>query len=125
MHRVVSDYTPDENISSNIKVFVRARPLEEDGIVSDFIIKDPDNDRKVIIRDPDPNNRKYGEIGFQFDRIYWTDVKQDEIFNDVCRPQVDQILNGYNCCCFAYGQTGSGKFLDGLDWLDNANVWID
>ena len=102
MHRVVSSYVRADNANSNIKVFVRARPLEEqDAVTSDFLTKDIDDDRKVVIRDPDPNNRKYGEIGFQFDRIFWTNAPQSDIFEEVCRPQVDQVLNGYNCCCFA------------------------
>lgn len=27
----------------------------------------------------------------------------------VAKPQVENILNGFNGCCFAYGQTGSGE----------------
>lgn len=27
----------------------------------------------------------------------------------VAKPQVDNIINGFNGCCFAYGQTGSGE----------------
>ncbi|CAM9464616.1 unnamed protein product, partial [Laminaria digitata] len=27
----------------------------------------------------------------------------------VAKPQVENIMNGFNGCCFAYGQTGSGK----------------
>lgn len=27
----------------------------------------------------------------------------------VAKPQVENIMNGFNGCCFAYGQTGSGE----------------
>lgn len=27
----------------------------------------------------------------------------------VAKPQVENMINGFNGCCFAYGQTGSGK----------------
>ncbi|CAM9820023.1 unnamed protein product, partial [Hapterophycus canaliculatus] len=27
----------------------------------------------------------------------------------VAKPQVENIISGFNGCCFAYGQTGSGK----------------
>lgn len=112
MHRVVSDYTRVEGSdNSNIKVYVRARPLEigDVDLNPDFLETDKTDDRKIVIRDPDTANRKYGEVSFQFDRVFWTEAKQDEIFNVTCKPQVDHIVNGYNCCCFAYGQTGSGK----------------
>jgi hypothetical protein len=63
-----------------------------------------------VIKDPDTSNkRKYSEVGFQFDQVLWTNILQDDVFNSICKPQVDHVLNGYNCCCFAYGQTGSGK----------------
>ena len=109
MHKVVSDYTSNEVSSSNIRVFVRARPPEDLDAKTDFIEAGGDENRRLVIKDPEVSNRKYSEVVFQFERVFWTDVRQDEIFEAVCRPQVDHILNGYNSCCFAYGQTGSGK----------------
>jgi hypothetical protein len=90
-HRVVSDYTNVES-SSNIKVFVRARP-PEDG-VTDITFIDPTSDEKnrLLIKDPDPNNRKYSEVVFQFDRVFWISTQQQEVFNIVCRPQVNIIM---------------------------------
>lgn len=55
------------------------------------------------------SDHKYSEVSFQFDRIFWTDIGQAEIFNSMCKPQVEHVLEGFNTCCFAYGQTGSGK----------------
>lgn len=46
---------------------------------------------------------------FQYDGIFWDDSQQDQIFEPIGIPMVEQVLNGFNCCCFAYGQTGSGK----------------
>jgi hypothetical protein len=101
MHRVVSDYTRAEgNSNSNIKVYVRARPLDEESDQTDFIVTGEDN-RKINIKDPDASNRRYGEVSFQFDKVFWTQSNQDEIFNTTCKPQVEHILNGYNSCCFA------------------------
>eukprot|EP01038_Epipyxis_sp_PR26KG_P006964 gene6964-9519_t len=109
MHRVVTDYSRAADSSSNIKVYVRARPLEEETENTDFIQTDLEDERKIIIKDPESSNRRYGEVSFQFDRVFWTNTHQEEVFNTLCRSQVDHILNGYNSCCFAYGQTGSGK----------------
>ena len=99
-HRVISDYTGVEDTNSNIKVYVRARPLENEDKLTDFINKS-DDVRKISIRDPDPANKRYGEVSFQFDQVFWTDAKQEDVFNNACRQQVDHVLNGYNSCCFA------------------------
>jgi len=109
MHRIISDYTNVET-SSNIKVYVRARPPEDNALKIDFIDTKSDPEHKrIVIKDPDTNNKKYSEVVFQFDKIFWVEAQQIELFNTVCRPQVDHVLRGYNACCFAYGQTGSGK----------------
>lgn len=34
---------------------------------------------------------------------------QTEIYDEVFRPLVDSVLNGFNGTVFAYGQTGAGK----------------
>lgn len=101
MHRVVTEYTAvDGGGGSNIKVFIRARPVEDESDPSEFI--NLEEDRKLVIRDPDPgSNKRYGEVSFQFDRIFWTDAKQEEVFQSTCNEQIDHVLNGYNSCCFA------------------------
>ena len=101
MHRVVSDYTKVDTTSSNIKVYVRARPLENEADSSDFLVTDAADERKLVIKDPEASHKRYGEVSFQFDRVFWTDTKQDEVFNVTSRQQVDHVMNGFNCCCFA------------------------
>lgn len=102
MHRVVSNYTPVGDSDSNIKVYVRIRPNEDSSDPAEVLhIAEEGDVRKLIIKDPDTSNRKYGEVSFQFDKIFWTDIDQTEVFRTVCQPQIDQVLNGYNCCCFA------------------------
>lgn len=34
---------------------------------------------------------------------------QENLFDDLGRPLLDNAFGGYNNCIFAYGQTGSGK----------------
>lgn len=53
---------------------------------------------------------------FAFDRSYWSFDKnapnyagQDNLFDDLGTPLLDNAFGGYNNCIFAYGQTGSGK----------------
>ncbi len=111
----MSDYTFVDGGApspSNISVFIRARPPQNKSATLSFLEYEnsPDTERGAItIREPGENPKKYGEVKFQFDRIFWTDTLQEEVFNTVCRPQIEHVLNGFNACCFAYGQTGSGK----------------
>ena len=53
---------------------------------------------------------------FNFDRSYWSFSRadpnfagQDNLFDDLGGPLLDNAFKGYNNCIFAYGQTGSGK----------------
>lgn len=101
MHKVVTEYTRVDEASSNVKVFVRARPLEDNAQPSDFITVNPENDRQITIKDPSTSTKKYGETSFQFDKIFWTDAPQSDIFELMCKSQVDHVLNGFNSCCFA------------------------
>lgn len=57
-----------------------------------------------------------GPKKFAFDRSYWSFDKsaphfagQDNLFDDLGTPLLDNAFQGYNNCIFAYGQTGSGK----------------
>ncbi|GAA6022677.1 hypothetical protein JCM10207_008578 [Rhodosporidiobolus poonsookiae] len=41
--------------------------------------------------------------------VYGPDADQGMLYNDVAKPILQQVLQGYNCTIFAYGQTGTGK----------------
>ena len=100
-HRVAADYT-DLAGSVNVKVFVRARPFEDVSGSAEFLSVDPEQSTKLTIKDPEGGNKKkYSEVTFQFDNVFWTDTKQEGLFESVVQPQVDHVLNCYNCCCFA------------------------
>lgn len=110
MHRVAHDYSGLDLSNPNVKVFVRARPLEDSSASpANFVEVFPTDPRKLTIKDPDGNNNKYNEVTFQFDRVLWCPTPQEEVFEAVAKPQIDKVLRGFHSCCFAYGQTGSGK----------------
>jgi kinesin family member 6/9 len=54
-------------------------------------------------------NNKKEEYRFRFERIFDQTTAQNDIFQSVAEPVVDNVLSGYNGTIFAYGQTGSGK----------------
>ncbi|QGN15685.1 hypothetical protein FIM1_2378 [Kluyveromyces marxianus] len=53
--------------------------------------------------------RRFGEQKFIFDKIFDTDVTQQEVYQNTTRPLLDSVLDGYNGTVFAYGATGCGK----------------
>ncbi|OAG40094.1 hypothetical protein AYO21_05775 [Fonsecaea monophora] len=100
---------------------------------------------KVVMQDsqtvlqppPDAEDRlrKGGKDGasaqrtFKFDKSYWSFNKadpnyagQDNLFNDLGVPLLDNAFQGYNNCIFAYGQTGSGKSYSMMGYGDEAGV---
>ncbi|KAJ5999836.1 hypothetical protein N7481_000245 [Penicillium waksmanii] len=109
----------------NIKVVVRVRPFNSREIDrgAKCIVK-MKGAQTVLTAPPGAQDvsRKggKGEAGapkvFAFDRSYWSFDKkdgnyagQDNLFDDLGSPLLDNAFGGYNNCIFAYGQTGSGK----------------
>ncbi|CAM9126420.1 unnamed protein product, partial [Ectocarpus fasciculatus] len=52
--------------------------------------------------------KKMGKT-FSFDKVFGMYSTQDQIFDSMVRPIIDETLSGFNCTIFAYGQTGTGK----------------
>ncbi|KAI5857643.1 hypothetical protein BZA05DRAFT_331284 [Tricharina praecox] len=108
----------------NIKVVVRVRP---------FNSREKERGAKLIVQMkgtqtvlvPPPGSEKAGKGGgakdqgpkvFNFDKSYWSFSKNDstyagqnDLYQDLGEPLLDNAFGGYNNCIFAYGQTGSGK----------------
>uniref|UniRef100_A0A1J3GK69 Kinesin-like protein KIN12B n=5 Tax=Noccaea caerulescens TaxID=107243 RepID=A0A1J3GK69_NOCCA len=82
---------------SGVKVIVRMKPPSK-GEEEEMIVKKISNDALTI-----------NEHTFTFDSIADPESTQDEIFQLVGAPLVENCLAGFNSSVFAYGQTGSGK----------------
>jgi hypothetical protein len=50
-----------------------------------------------------------GEYDFCFDHVFDIDSNQEEVYETVGAPIVDQLLGGVNCAVMVYGLAGSGK----------------
>ncbi|KAF8455639.1 hypothetical protein BGX38DRAFT_1249062 [Terfezia claveryi] len=109
----------------NIKVVVRCRPFNsrEKERCATCIVK---MEGSQTVLTPPPGMMEKGGKGakaaleeskiFNFDRSYWSFDRndphyagQDNLFQDLGGPLLDNAFEGYNNCIFAYGQTGSGK----------------
>ena len=104
-----------------VNVFARARPgvAREDG---DQHCVDMNTDlHKCVVRmhDGDAVERvlaggsaapsKVMEKEFTFDGVFDPDSNQKEVYEEVGKPVLKDVLQGYNGSILAYGQTGAGK----------------
>ncbi|ELU13065.1 hypothetical protein CAPTEDRAFT_174698, partial [Capitella teleta] len=99
----MGDHPEGEVIDSDdvsIKVICRVRPLNasEERAGSKFVAKFP-SDESISI----------GGKVYIFDKVLKPNVTQEQVYNEVARPIVKDVLSGYNGTIFAYGQTSSGK----------------
>ena len=101
-----------------IKVFVRFRPLNdlENGLLSDncgWTIPKYINDATIGIYSTKEIKEKDspipGNLIFKYDKVFKSDAQQNEIYENVGKRIVGDVMEGYNGTIFAYGQSGSGK----------------
>ena len=52
---------------------------------------------------------EYENRDFYFDRVLAPGALQAETYDEVARPVVQDVIDGFNGVVMAYGQTGSGK----------------
>src|SRR4051794_24196236 len=95
----------------NIKVVIRCRPLSSD--------ERRDNRQKVVEMDRKTREVRVRNLAggkdepprtFTMDGVFDEKQTQEQIYNETCRPIVNNIIQGYNGTIFAYGQTGTGKY---------------
>ena len=59
------------------------------------------NDNKVVVASE--------KMQFVFNRVFGADQSQSNVYDEVGRETVKDVLSGYNGTILAYGPTGSGK----------------
>mmetsp|Transcript_11723 Transcript_11723/g.48718 ORF Transcript_11723/g.48718 Transcript_11723/m.48718 type:complete len:937 (-) Transcript_11723:1622-4432(-) len=95
--------------NGNVKVVVRVRPItqkELEALETPVIEADENrNELNVSMSAKRASQCK----SYPFDNVFGPTTTQQHLFETVCRPVVDEVLQGYNCTIFAYGQTGTGK----------------
>ncbi|KAK9755004.1 Kinesin motor domain [Popillia japonica] len=94
-------------MAENVKVIIRCRPMNkrEIDLNCKCIIKMKDCTTEIW----DPNEGPALPKTFTFDSVYDQNSYTENIYNDICYPLVESVLEGYNSTIFVYGQTGCGK----------------
>lgn len=123
----------------NIKVVVRVRPFNgrELDRRAKCIVQMKDA-QTILLPPPEAEERlRTSKVGksldgqkvFAFDKSYWSFNRSDphfagqnDLFNDLGAPLLDNAFQGYNNCIFAYGQTGSGKSYSMMGYGEEAGV---
>ncbi|KAK2964716.1 putative Chromosome-associated kinesin KIF4 [Blattamonas nauphoetae] len=110
-----SDAGRNEN-DSHIQVVIRARPPLPTEIPTvthtDFTVFVPTTSSQLDTGEWNTSKqRQMGNMSknYSFSHVYGQNTSQEELFNEIVAPVVDETLKGYNCTVFAYGQTGTGK----------------
>jgi kinesin family protein 3/17 len=114
-------------MSENVRVVVRCRPLsrkesernckqivEVNSEVNSISVQNPSpTEFSSSSSSSDPNKAPLTSLdpskAFTFDSVFSTSSTQADVYNEVARPIVENVLQGYNGTIFAYGQTGTGK----------------
>ena len=97
----------------NVKSFCRIRP--NNTMYSSLSRFKPENNNKTLIvdftLDQDKNNpSKQFLYKYNFTEIFWTSVSNQEIFEKVCKPSIQELFSMHkNALIFVYGITNSGK----------------
>ncbi|KAG8228748.1 hypothetical protein J437_LFUL009670 [Ladona fulva] len=105
----------------NVRVVVRVRPLSEEEVQAGHkkVVQVNTVQGMVTVENPCPSSPGEPARTFTFDLVFDVDSKQADVYNEIARPIVSKVLEGYNGTIFAYGQTGTGKtFTMQGDWED-------
>eukprot|EP01133_Synstelium_polycarpum_P006905 gene6906-8027_t len=94
----------DKKIVQNVQVFVRVRPQSQ----LELLTKEPlplncVTDHEIAC------NYKGSVRTYQFDHVFPSYSRQEDLFNVSVKPIADEVLNGFNGTIFVYGQTATGK----------------
>ena len=88
-------------MSERVQVTLRFRPLNEQESKS--------GGTRCVDLCCDASEVTHAGKRYTFDGVFDHVASQDDIFEAVGRPVVDNVLRGYNGTVLAYGQTGAGK----------------
>lgn len=99
-------------VKQTIQIFCRVKPTKAKKAL--YEIESRDSGDQLLMQVPKEDlegfvNNKKNEYKFKFDKIFDQNCVQEDIFESVAEPVIDNVLSGYNGTIFAYGQTGSGK----------------
>ncbi|KAJ2352213.1 hypothetical protein GGH92_001388, partial [Coemansia sp. RSA 2673] len=68
------------------------------------------------------NSKSSATLTYNFDGVFGPRTTQEQIYEKVASPILEEVMQGYSCTIFAYGQTGTGKTYTMQGDLESANL---
>ncbi|XP_020549428.1 kinesin-like protein KIN-5D [Sesamum indicum] len=93
----------------NVQVVLRCRPLNEDEIKARTHLVVSCDELKREVTATQYMAYKQTDRTLVFDKVFGPASQQQELYDNVVAPVVNEVLEGYSWTIFAYGQTGTGK----------------
>ena len=111
---IIIESESNKERNKNIKVYARFRPLNEMEISLlnnniGWITPEYQDDNIIIMKNRNYNITKDNVPLFKFDKVFKETTPQIEIYENIGKEIVKDVMDGYNGTIFAYGQSGSGK----------------
>lgn len=134
-----SRFGSTQNMSANIKVVVRVRPLnDKEKELNNRVVVDVVDDRMLVF-DPKEEARPFFYQGVQqpskgylkrankelkcvFDHVCDMNATNDVVFETTTKDMLSTLMEGYNCSVFVYGATGAGKTFTMIGNIDNPGI---
>jgi kinesin family member 11 len=102
-----SSFGNANSAGTNVQVAVRCRPSNaEEKKTNQPTVITCDSENKSLKVSFGPAGKKISKA-YTFDKVFGMYSTQEEVFESIVRPIVDEALAGFNCTIFAYGQTGA------------------
>ncbi|EAX90980.1 Kinesin motor domain containing protein [Trichomonas vaginalis G3] len=99
--------TTERDPESDIKVFLRVRPILPGETQADLQI----NENTVIakVQQKEKTSKHHAERTYSFTHIFNQDADQEDLFQEIAMPLLKKFIRGYDALLFAYGATSAGK----------------
>ncbi|KAG7333220.1 hypothetical protein KOW79_003355 [Hemibagrus wyckioides] len=101
---------PTNNLKDPVGVYCRVRPL---GAENEECCIEVISSTTIQLHAPDGlkanRNGEFKETQYSFKKVFGIKITQMELFEDVAKPLVEDLIHGKNGLLFTYGVTGSGK----------------
>lgn len=99
----------DQPKGTNVQVAIRCRPPNaEEKKGGNATVVSCNAQNKQVSVSYNTAGKKTQKM-FAFDRVFGMYSTQEEVFDSMVQPIIEETLAGFNCTIFAYGQTGTGK----------------
>ncbi|KPI94068.1 Kinesin-like protein KIF18A [Papilio xuthus] len=128
-----------QNMSANVKVVVRVRPLNNKELEHNSQIVVDIVDDKMLVFDPKEEIRPFfyhgmqqqnktflkranKELKFVFDNVCGPNATNKDVFETSTKDIITSLMEGYNCSVFVYGATGAGKTFTMIGNIENPGI---